>query len=129
MELYVDFAWRLAMDGFERRKYKRQRIDCDISCVELDSLRKLIYSGNTVNVGQGGLFFETSGVEFEQGDVLRIQLKISPTPGLLEFGGRLRGFVKVLRIGRITDSMEEEDLHSDKVGVAVKFCRPLHLCL
>jgi len=74
----------------------------------------LSYSGYTLNVSTGGLYFETEAGIFEQGNLLKVELDIPPTSGLLEFGGKIAGFARVLR----TDSA------SGKYGVALQFCRP-----
>ena len=47
--------------------------------------------------GPGGVYFETSSKIFEPGNFVKIDMSIPPTDGLLEFGGRVSGFAKVLR--------------------------------
>jgi len=81
-----------------------------------------------VNVASGGLYFETSGDAFEQGDLLKISIEIPPTAGLLEFGGKLAGYASVVRLERTHDDQTGVDLRGDKCGVAVRFCRPPRLC-
>jgi hypothetical protein len=47
---------------------------------------------------------------------------------LLEFGGRISGFGRVLRTCNICDSRSKTNSHSGRYGVALEFCRPLTLC-
>jgi hypothetical protein len=115
------------MDQDERRKYKRLGAKFDISCREVGSATERAHAGCTINVGTGGLYFETKDVSFKPGSLLEVELSIPPKRGLLEFGGRISGFARVLR----TDSISAEGtaLTSGKHGVAVQFCRSPRLCL
>ena len=117
------------MDGSERRKYRRLGAKFDISCVQIGSLAEQFQSGLTVDVSQGGLFFETKTDKYKPEDLLKVHLSIPPTPGLLDIGGKFTGFVKVLRMDKIVDSEKVENLSFSRYGVAVEFCKPLRLCL
>jgi len=85
------------MDRDERRKYKRLGDKYDLSYREVGSAIDQAHSGCTVNVGTGGLYFETQDVAFKPGSLLEVELSIPPKRGLLEFGGRISGFARVLR--------------------------------
>jgi len=61
--------------------------------------------------------------------LLKVELSIPPTSGLLEFGCKLAGFAEVLRTENIGDSTPPNDLSSTRYGVAVQFCRPPKLSL
>ena len=115
------------MDNDERRKYKRLGAKFDISCREVGSTTERAHAGCTINVGTGGLYFESKDVSFKPGSLLEVELSIPPKRGLLEFGGRISGFARVLR----TDIKSEADADStsDKHGIAVQFCRSPKLCL
>ena len=102
------------MDRSEKRRHKRLEAKYNLSCQKVGPTGSMSYGGHTVNVSTGGLYFETAADTFKQGDLLKVELDIPPTSGLLEFGGKLAGFAKVLR----TDSA------SGKHGVAIEFCRP-----
>jgi len=106
------------MSRSEKRKYKRLPITLDLSCHKAGSTMEEFYTGRTVNVGPGGLYFETATGVFKPGNLLKVDLSIPPTTGLLEFGGRISGLVRVLRTCNIDDS-----LLSAKYGVAVEFCQ------
>ena len=107
------------MDRSEKRRHKRLGARYNILCHKVGSTAHTSYDGHTINVSPGGLYFETVAGIFEQGNLLKVELSIPPTSGLLEFGGKIAGFAKVLR----TDSA------SDRYGVALQFCRPLKLCI
>lgn len=102
------------MDRSEKRNHRRLGAKYNISCRKVGSTGSISCEGNTVNVSTGGLYFETANDTFEHGDLLKVELSIPPTSGLLEFGGKIAGFAKVLR----TDSA------SGKYGVALQFCHP-----
>jgi len=107
------------MDRSEKRRNKRLGAQYNISCRKVGSTAHISYDGYTINVSPGGLYFETATGMFEQGNLLKVELSIPPTSGLLEFGGKIAGFAKVLR----TDST------SGRYGVALQFCRPPKLCV
>jgi hypothetical protein len=115
------------MDRDERRKYKRLGARFDISYREVGSATNRALSGCTVNVGTGGLYFETQDVAFKPGSLLEVELSIPPKRGLLEFGGRISGYARVLRADIISGS--DTGSTFDKHGVAVQFCRSPRLCL
>ena len=117
------------MDGSERRKYKRLGSRFDISCVQIGSLAEQFQSGYTVNVSQGGLFFESKTDKFKPDDLLKIDISIPPTPGLLNIGGKFAGFVKVLRMDKIVNSEKGENLSSSRYGIAIEFCKSLRLII
>ena len=115
------------MGGTERRKFKRFGAKFDISYREIGPIAEQSYPGYTVNVCPGGLYFEAESAAFKPGSLLEVELSIPPKRGLLEFGGRISGFARVLRADNI--STTGADLASDKFGVAVKFCHAPRLCM
>jgi hypothetical protein len=102
------------MDRTEKRKHRRLGAHYNISCRKVGSDKDRTYDGLTTNVSSGGLYFETPTDTFKQGNLLKVELSIPPTSGLLEFGGKIAGFAKVLR----TEST------AGRFGVALQFCRP-----
>lgn len=117
------------MEGTERRKYKRLGAKFDISCREVGSAAERAHTGCTVNVSPGGLYFETESATFKPGSLLEVELSIPPRRGLLEFGGRISGFARVLRANNIFESARGTDLTFGKYGVALQFCRSPRLCM
>jgi len=107
------------MDRLEKRRHKRLGAQYNISCRKVGSAVQISCDGCTVNVSPGGLYFETATGTFERDNLLKVELSIPPTSGLLEFGGKIAGFAKVLRT----------DLVSGRCGVALQFCRPPKLCI
>ena len=101
------------MDRSEKRRHRRLGANYNISCRKVGSTDNKAYDGITINVSPGGLYFKTAADTFEQGNLLKVELSIPPTSGLLEFGGKIAGFAKVLR----TDST------SGQFGVVVQFCQ------
>ena len=106
------------MDIDEKRKYKRLSVGLELSCYKVGSAAEKLYAGRTVNVSPGGLYFQTTADAFQPGNLLRVELSVPPTTGLLEFGGRISGFAKVLRTSNICESTS-----SGRYGVALEFCR------
>jgi hypothetical protein len=113
------YARMRMMDRSEKRRHKRLKSQYNISCRKVGSTANISYDGHTINVSPGGLYFETATETFKQGNLLKVELSIPPTSGLLEFGGKLAGFAKVLR----------SNSTSDRYGVALQFCRPPKLCI
>lgn len=107
------------MDRSEKRIHKRLGARYNISCRIVGSTANTSYDGHTVNVSPGGLYFETTADTFRQGNLLKVELSIPPTSGLLEFGGKIAGFAKVLRAAPA----------SGRFGVALQFCCPPKLCI
>lgn len=117
------------MEGAEKRKFKRFGGKYDVSCTRFDSIKEQFQEGHTVNLCPGGLYFKTRLNSYEPGDLIKIKLMIPPAHGLLEFGGSMAGYAKVLRIEEIEDSDFYRGESKGGYGVAVEFCRPLRLCL
>lgn len=115
------------MNGVEKRRFKRIPLTLDLSCRIVGSAADLLYTGRTVNVGPGGLYFQTETGIFEPGNLVKIDLSIPPTVGLLESGGKISGLAKVLRTRSVSNSSACVDLRAGGFGVALEFCQPLKL--
>lgn len=112
-----------------KRKYKRLPIKLDLSYCKVDSTAKKSHTGHTVNVSPVGLYFETATDVFKPGSLLKVELSIPPTTGLLESGVSISGLGKVLRTHTISGSHTDTKLPSVKSVVALEFCQPLKLCM
>jgi hypothetical protein len=112
-----------------KRKYKRLPIKLELSYVKVDSVIKKSHTGSTVNVSPGGLYFETSAGVFKPGSLLKVELSIPPTSGLLEFGGSMSGLGRILRVHTIDGSLTDTEMPFVRSGVALEFCQPLKLCM
>ena len=124
-----DNAGTHMMDRSEKRTHRRLAGRYDISCRRIGSPSDKTYPGSTGNVSTGGLYVETVAGVFERGDLLQVELTVPPTPGLLEFGGKIAGYAKVLRADKIGGDPGCERSASVKDGVALQFCRPPKLRL
>ena len=113
------------MERSERRKSRRLGARFNLSYRQVGSSTNQAHTGRTVNVATGGLYFETQDERLKPGSLLEVELSIPPERGVLEFGGRISGFAKVLR----AEIISEEDSTSNKLGVAAQFCRTPNLCL
>jgi hypothetical protein len=116
-------------DRPEKRTHRRLDAQYDISIRIIGSTDDESYSGCAANVSSGGLYFETVAGVFERGDLLKVELAVPPTLGLLEFGGKIAGFARVLRADKIGDDSGSSRSGLGKYGVALQFCRPPKLCL
>jgi hypothetical protein len=110
----------------ERRRHKRLLVKYDLLCHGVNSKTSRSCIGQTINVGPGGLYFETTS-GFDLGNLLQVELSIPPTSGELEFGGRISGLGKVMRICRINGSSDDNTSDAEQYGVVLEFNRPLKL--
>jgi hypothetical protein len=118
----------------EKRKYQRLPIRMDLSCCKVGSATEKWHIGRMINVSSGGLYFQTATDAFKPGNLLSVELSIPPTTGLLEYGGRISGFARVLRADDISPAedrpvrLRRGSLSSARYGVAAEFCHSLKLC-
>jgi len=118
----------------EKRKYQRLPIGLDLSCRKIGSAQEKCHTGRTINASPGGLYFQTPTGEFKPGNLLSVELSIPPTTGLLEYGGRISGYARVLRADDIGSAEDRParphrlGLSSARYGVAAEFCHSLKLC-
>lgn len=113
----------------ERRRHKRLPIKIPLSCSKVGSTAEKTRKGLSVNVSPGGLYFQTLSATFKGGCLVKVELSIPPTTGVLEFGGTISSFAKVLRTHRIQDSDTSTVSSSSKYGVALEFCQPPKLSM
>lgn len=117
------------MDRHEKRMFQRLGATYEISCHRIGSQTSQVYEGLTENVSPGGVYFRTKTKTFKRGDLLKVELSIPPRQGILEFGGKMMGFAKVLRADN-TNRCSPDDASSDRLyGVALQFCRSPKLCV
>lgn len=110
----------------ERREHQRRPLRLGLWCRKVGGQEQEIYKGCSLNVSTGGLFFEMrakAGV-FQAGQLLNLELDLPPTSGLLEFGGKVSTFARVVRVHppakTSASSACQDDLHENTV--AVQFC-------
>ena len=110
----------------EKRRHERLPMRLGILCRKIGQSAETFYRGQTLNISTGGLFFETADGEdgvFNQGDLLNVELSVPPTNGLLEFGGRISSFARVVRACGLSQGRVSPAGPPNKVGVAVQFCQ------
>lgn len=108
----------------ERRKHKRLPIRLPLFCQRVGLSSEKSYLGTTVNVSTGGLLFMSNSEELTEGDLLMVELSVPPTAGLLEFGGRISSFARVLRSTDVQASFTTSSSLPARRGIAVQFCQP-----
>ena len=113
------------MGATEKRKYKRLAVELNLSCRKIGSSAQRFHTGRTVNVSPCGLYFETADDAFKPGNLLKVELSIPRTLGLLESGGKVSGFAKVLRTN---NTRTDVNLAAGRYGVAAEFCKSPKLC-
>ena len=116
------------MDGFEKRKDRRLVIRLSLLCRKLGEPTPRLYAGTVLNVGAGGLYFETTATDFQPGSLAEVRFAVPPQTGRLEFGGTMQGIGTVLRTETLTTSRTDSPPRP-LYGVAVEFCRPPKLAL
>lgn len=120
-------AWKQFMSSPERRRHRRLLIEFDLSCRQVGSPVGHFHAGRTVNVSPGGLYFETDEEVCKPGNLVEVSLSIPARTGVLEFGGKIAGLAKVLRVTSAGHSGADADLPSGKYGVALQLCERLRL--
>jgi len=113
----------------ERRKFKRSSVKLALSFHKVGRATQRSHKGYTLNVSPGGLYFRTPVSELKPGSLLRVELSVPPTPGVLELGGKISGFARVLRTEDVGASDVSAESPSGSHGVALAFCQRPKLCL
>jgi len=108
----------------ERRQHERLPIKFALSCRRVTSGTNYVRRGFTSNVSTGGVCFEMVAQTFKTGDFVKIDFLVPPTVGVLESGGKITAFVKVLRTQKLIDSSSQKDEVSGRFAVAAQFCQP-----
>jgi len=106
----------------EKRKHRRLPLRLELLCRKANATGAKFCKGRTVNISASGLYFETAACTFKSDNLLAIRLSIPPTAGLLESGGELSAFAKVLRTHRIRDITSGTKPSSAGFVVAAQFC-------
>jgi hypothetical protein len=115
--------------GPERRQYERLPIKFTLSCRRVTSRTSYVRRGFTSNVSTGGVCFKMMAQTFKPGDFVKIDFLVPPTVGVLESGGKITAFVKVLRTQNLINSSSQKDEVSGRFAVAAQFCQPPRLSM
>ena len=108
----------------ERRRHQRQQVLLPLRVTEEEAGGKLLFQGNTVNVGAGGVYFNTlNWQDLRVGMPVHVTIDVPPEMfQLLPFGG-LRGAGKVIRIDPQAESNGEpttDEPSPEHCGIAVR---------
>jgi hypothetical protein len=86
------------MCQINRRKHDRLALRLDLQCRKIGAEERHIATGKTRNISTGGVLFEVGQCPFACDDLLSMDLSVPPAAGILNFGGRLTTFARVIRI-------------------------------
>ena len=118
--------------GRDRRRFLRQYVMMPLRVMEKEPTGRLLFQGDTINVGAGGVYFRTlNWHELKVGQPVHIVIDIPPELfQLLPFGG-LRGSGEILRIEPPAPHPASDGRVSSGVAVRMttrlKFDPDLHL--
>ena len=83
----------------ERRRHKRFPLRLSIFCQRVGHSGGKLYSGKTVNVSPSGMLVEMRSDGLQDGELLSVEMTVPPTEGMLEFGGSISSYARVVRSG------------------------------
>ncbi|RKY11443.1 MAG: hypothetical protein DRP65_04265 [Planctomycetota bacterium] len=105
----------------DRRRHRRLGLRLTVLCQKVGRFGGTVYAGNTINVGPGGLLAEFGDCRLEDGELVSIDMTVPPTEGLLDCGGRLSGYARIVRVDR-PHSLATTQSDSMTRAVALEFC-------
>ena len=115
------------MEGSEKRRFNRLSANFSVTCRGIDTHKKKICHGYTCNVCPGGMLLCTPTQEFTTGEFVQAELLINPAHGVLEFGGKISGFARILRQEQKLLYSQSKNSPSLEYGIALEFCEILRL--
>jgi hypothetical protein len=107
-----------------RRKHDRLALRMDLLCRKIGAEDKYAATGKTKNISTGGVLFEVGHCPFACDDLLSMELTVPPAAGILNFGGRLTTFARVIRIEPL-----EVQSRPANFAVAAEFVQSPKLCI
>lgn len=105
----------------DRRRHQRLGLRLTVLCQKVGQAGGTVYAGNTINVSPGGLLAEFGDCRLEDGELVSIDMTVPPTEGLLDYGGRISGYARIVRVDR-PHSLATNQSHSTTRAVALEFC-------
>lgn len=106
----------------ERRGHRRLKIEYALSCRRVGRADARRRKGCIRDVSTGGLYFWTATRQFKTGQLLRLEMSIPPRAGVLESGGTMWGYARVVRTESISGPEAEGCAQFAGYGVAAQFC-------
>jgi hypothetical protein len=110
------------LDLSDRRKDKRLTLAYSVVCRSVEREDVKPRRGYVRNASAGGLYFGMITRCFRLGEVVRIDLLVPATSGVLERGGKVSCYAKVLRTEIIAAPQRQSRSSAASYGVAVQFC-------
>ena len=105
----------------DRRKHQRLPLRLAVSCQKVGQPEsKMVIRGSTINVSPGGVLMEIGNGALAAGELLSIEMSVPPTRGLLEYGGRISSYAKVVRIRG--DNLPKVAKPTTPAQIALEFC-------
>jgi hypothetical protein len=112
----------------DRRRHRRLPLKLAVVCQKVGLSSGRVYRGNTVDVSPGGVLAEFNNCRLKNGELLSVDMSVPPTKGLLEYGGRLSSYARVVRVegprsprtaksGSMTQAVALEFCESPKLSV------------
>ena len=110
----------------ERRRHQRRQVLLPLCVTEKDAGGRLLFRGDTVNIGAGGIYFHTLNPD-DVAVSMPVYVKIEVPSGAfkhLPFGG-LSGSGEIVRIDDIGESNGASGSSTTRHGVAVRMTSKL----
>lgn len=101
----------------DRRRHKRFPLRLSIFCQRVGHTGGKLYTGKTVNVSPGGMLVEMRSDGIREGQLLSVEMTVPPTEGMLEFGGSITTYARVVR-----SSDDGDCVAAFAKTVALEFC-------
>ncbi len=102
----------------DRRRHKRFPLRLSIFCQRVGRSAGKLYTGKTVNVSPSGMLVEMRSDGLAEGELLSIEMTVPPTEGMLEFGGSISTYARIVRSGQTSEGADT----SYAKTVALEFC-------
>lgn len=103
----------------DRRRHRRFPLRLSVFCQRVGHSAGKLYSGRTVNVSPSGMLVEMHSDGLRDGELLSVEMTVPPTEGMLEFGGSISSYARVVRS---RDDEKPGRTPSYEKTVAIEFC-------
>lgn len=111
----------------DRRLHRRLALRMAVLCHKVGTAGHRPYTGNTVNISPGGALMEIDAMGLVPGQLLRVEIAVPPTEGLLDQGGRFTTHATVVRVEPAPSEVGGSRLSTQHV--AMQFCSSPHLAM
>jgi hypothetical protein len=104
----------------ERRRHRRFPLKLSIFCQRVGHSGGKLYTGKSVNVSPSGMLVELRSEDLRDGDLISVEMTVPPTEGMLEFGGSISSYARVVRTRQ--DGSQSVFMPSSAKTIALEFC-------